>query len=509
MNHENQPPAQGATGMRTPRADAPREVTGRASFFTKTGRHFSRVVLRVFACASFFAKTGRHFSRVMLVDKRRVLRAAIACFAAVLCLGLGLSVADAKKQTQQAQAEAKAKGKHAKKRGSVVTAKAKARAKARLAARKGKGGKGALTTGSTDTPSPPARDYFGKQATPSPIAARSIGSYARGCLAGGQMLPVNGPAWQAMRLSRNRNWGHPRLVAFVERFAEDVQKKDNWPGLLVGDMAQPMGGPMTSGHASHQIGLDADIWLKPMPPKTLTPEEREQISADSVVAADRVSVNPAIWQPGHVQVLKRAATYPDVARIFVNPAIKKALCQAAGTDRAWLSKIRPWWGHDYHFHVRLSCPPGTEACEDQAAPNPDDGCGKELEGWLKRMKTPVVPVVPHVPPVPKAPITMAQLPAECSALVGYVPPPPAVPVPMGPPLPEHKPADGKAANASVKPAVMPATTPTSASQQVAKPADGKTDLPVPVASPQDAKPVGGKTDLPPAAVLRRAEKPDN
>ena len=395
--------------------------------------------------------------------KRRLVRAAIACFAGVLCLGLGLSVADAKKQTQktaQGKATAAAKARISKKRGSLASAKSKALAKAKLAARTRKGRKAALTTGSTAAPSPAARDYFGKQAAPAPIAARSIGSYARGCLAGGQMLPVDGPAWQAMRLSRNRNWGHPRLVAYVERLAEDAQKKDNWPGLLVGDMAQPMGGPMSSGHASHQIGLDADIWLKPMPPKTLTPEEREQISADSAVAADQVSIDATFWQPGHVQLLKRAASYPDVARIFVHPAIKKKLCEAAGADRGWLSKVRPWWGHNYHFHVRLACPPGTEACEDQAAAGPEDGCGKELTSWLKRVTT---PIVPKVPVVPKAPITMAQLPAECSTLVGYAPPPPPVPVPMGPPLPERK------ANAKATTAPPPASAEHAVSQQAAEP----------------------------------------
>jgi penicillin-insensitive murein endopeptidase len=404
--------------------------------------------------------------------KRRLLLAAIACFAGVLCLGLGLSVADAKKQTQKAaQAKSTAKSAKAKtassarnraskkKTGSVAKAKAKALAKAKLAARSRKGGDGVPATASTEPPSPPARDYFGKQMAPAPVAARSIGSYVRGCLAGGKMLPVNGPAWQAMRLSRNRNWGHPRLVDYVEKLAGDAQKQDNWPGLLVGDMAQPMGGPMPSGHASHQIGLDADIWLKPMPPKTLTPEERESISADSVVAADRVSINPQIWQPGHVKLLKRAASYPDVARIFVNPAIKKALCEAAGTERGWLSKVRPWWGHNYHFHVRLSCPPGTSGCEDQPAAGPDDGCGKELESWLKRMKT---PIIPKDPPVQKAPMTMAQLPAECSALVGYVPPPPPSPVPMGPPLPERKP--------DAQTSMTPVSAPPPTSQQAARPA---------------------------------------
>ena len=63
-------------------------------------------------------------------------------------------------------------------------------------------------------------------------------------MAGGAALPVDGPAWQVMRLSRNRNWGHPDLVALVERLAIEAKEKDGWNGLLVGDLAQPRGGPM-------------------------------------------------------------------------------------------------------------------------------------------------------------------------------------------------------------------------------------------------------------------------
>ena len=127
-----------------------------------------------------------------------------------------------------------------------------------------------------------AKVLFGGQTRPAPLEARSIGAYARGCLAGATALPVDGPAWQVMRLSRNRNWGHPALVAFLERFAAKGRAV-GWPGLLVGDMSQPRGGPMLTGHASHQLGLDADIWFSPMPDRTLSANERETISAVSMV----------------------------------------------------------------------------------------------------------------------------------------------------------------------------------------------------------------------------------
>ncbi len=265
----------------------------------------------------------------------------------------------------------------------------------------------------------PAKKLFGTVSKPSPLAARALGSYVRGCLSGGKMLPVNGPAWQAMRLSRNRNWGHPLLVKYVERLATESKEKDGWPGLLIGDLAQPRGGPMLTGHRSHQIGLDADIWLKPMPPRRLTHKEREKISAVSMLGPDKLSVNPKVWLPGHVTLLKRAVSYPEVARIFVHPAIKKALCNAAGQDRSWLRRIRPWWGHHYHFHVRLKCPTGS-GCKDQPAPPAGDGCGKQLDHWFKRLTAKPKPQKKKKKKKkkPRPQLTLADLPIGCRAVLG-------------------------------------------------------------------------------------------
>src|SRR5262245_17234826 len=124
----------------------------------------------------------------------------------------------------------------------------------------------------------PAKQLFGRKAAPAAMEARAIGFYSKGCLAGAVALPINGKTWQVMRLSRNRNWGHPKMVELLERLSEKGAKV-GWPGLLVGDMSQPRGGPMLTGHASHQVGLDADIWLTPMPDRELTRREREEMSA--------------------------------------------------------------------------------------------------------------------------------------------------------------------------------------------------------------------------------------
>src|SRR5205085_2413179 len=161
------------------------------------------------------------------------------------------------------------------------------------------------------------------------MQARSIGLYSHGCLAGGIALPINGKSWQVMRLSRNRNWGHPELIAFLERLADKAPKISNWPGILVGDMSQPRGGPMLTGHASHQVGLDADIWLTPAPDYQLSRNEREDMSAVMMVRSDRLDIEPSAWTPRHLAVIRDAALEPRVQRIFVNAAIKKALCREA------------------------------------------------------------------------------------------------------------------------------------------------------------------------------------
>ena len=157
--------------------------------------------------------------------------------------------------------------------------------------------------------SPIAREMFAAAPEPAPLTARSIGAYSKGCLAGGVSLPINGPDWQVMRLTRNRNWGNPRLIDYLERLASDAHAFDGWPGLLVGDMSQPRGGPMLSGHTSHQIGLDADIWLTPMPDRILSPQEREDMEAVSMLK-DPFSVDPAIFTLLQVKLIKRAASLP-------------------------------------------------------------------------------------------------------------------------------------------------------------------------------------------------------
>ena len=261
-------------------------------------------------------------------------------------------------------------------------------------------------------PNTPAKELFGRKPRPAALPASPIGFYAHGCIAGAVALPINGPAWQVMRLSRNRNWGHPDLIALLERVAAKAQKNAGWPGILVGDMSQPRGGPMLTGHASHQVGLDADVWLTPMPNRQFSREEREETSAVMMVRKDRLDIDPTTWTPTHLSVIRGAAQEPQVERIFVNAAIKKALCREAKGDRHWLSKIRPMYGHDYHFHIRMKCPAGSTHCESQPPPDDSEGCSaRDLAYWFSDAV--LHPKPPVTPPKPKPPLTMANLPAEC------------------------------------------------------------------------------------------------
>ena len=256
-----------------------------------------------------------------------------------------------------------------------------------------------------------ARELFARKVLPAAMPPRVIGFYAHGCIAGAQPLPINGKTWQAMRLSRNRNWGHPDLVALVERLSAKVHKEAGWPGILVGDISQPRGGPMLSGHNSHQVGLDADIWLTPMPDRQLSREEREEMPAVMMVRSDRLDIDPSVWRPGHLIMIRDAAQEASVQRIFVNAAIKKALCREAKGDRSWLTKIRPMYGHDYHFHIRIKCPPGATECESQPEPPDGEGCAEtDLAYWFKDEV--IHPRPQAEPPKPK-PLTMADLPAAC------------------------------------------------------------------------------------------------
>jgi penicillin-insensitive murein endopeptidase len=229
---------------------------------------------------------------------------------------------------------------------------------------------------------------------PAPGPADSFGAAAHGCLQGAAGLPPSGAGWQVMRPDDNRFWGNPALVALIEEQAGFAQ---HYGRLLIGDLSLPRGGRMPTGHASHQSGLDADI---------LFYFADHPVSIDEGFEAERLNVVkngkmlPDRWGDAQVAVLKNFAQDNRVERIFVNPAIKRHLCQSLTGDRSWLHRIRPWYGHQAHFHVRINCPAGASSCEAGPLIPAGDGCDAQLDWWFSQEAV-LPPAVPATAPPPR------------------------------------------------------------------------------------------------------------
>lgn len=234
--------------------------------------------------------------------------------------------------------------------------------------------------------------------TPAPGPVTVIGTQGAGCIAGAVQLPESAPGMQAIRMSRSSFWGHPDTIAALELLGARA-KAAGLPDIYMDDISDPRGGPLRGGHFSHQMGIDADVWLDVQPPHPLLPPEaREDINPASLVLPDGHGVDPARWRPEHVTLLRLAAGLPHVERIFVHPAIKQQLCREATGDRAWLHTIRPWWGHAAHMHIRFHCPAGQTECHEGPPPPPGDGCDASLQWWFAQMDLPPKPPAPPAPP---------------------------------------------------------------------------------------------------------------
>jgi penicillin-insensitive murein endopeptidase len=218
---------------------------------------------------------------------------------------------------------------------------------------------------------------------PSIHRAEIRGAYAGGCLHGAQSILDDQGDFFLMRTSRRRHYAHPSMRAFLKAFSRQI-KAHQLGLLLVGDIGQARGGPTLKGHASHQVGLDADIWFwldAAARIGKLSQPGRQQLSAISMLNGKRNGINRQRFGARQIAALRLAAKDPSVQRVFVNPHIKNELCQVT-RNAAWLEKIRPWWGHHYHFHVRLACPAAESQCRVQAAVPKGAGCGKALTWWF-------------------------------------------------------------------------------------------------------------------------------
>lgn len=237
--------------------------------------------------------------------------------------------------------------------------------------------------------------------------SRAIGQTTAGCMSGAATLPTEGEGYVVMHLERRRNFGHPSLVDALRTLGE---KAAQGIGMLhVGDLALARGGPMPSGHRSHQTGLDADVWFDLNPSLHARADRlRSNIPAPSLLSSVSKGLNYRLWSDRHVRILKATASLPGVDRIFVNAQIKRELCDTVHGERAWLHKIRPWYYHDDHFHMRLTCPADSPACVRQEPIPAGDGCDSSLDWWLRQH-----PSTTAKPSEPKP-----ALPTACRAVLG-------------------------------------------------------------------------------------------
>ncbi|HDZ58387.1 MAG TPA: penicillin-insensitive murein endopeptidase [Pseudomonas xinjiangensis] len=223
-------------------------------------------------------------------------------------------------------------------------------------------------------PGPEVRAADDWSTAPGPLEGppRIIGKHGAACLIGAEQLPLEGIGYQTADLARRRHFGHPVLIDYIEDLGRRVANAEFGP-MLVGDMAQPRGGPMSYGHVSHQSGLDVDIWFRlDLPP--LDRSEREGLEQPILVDPMTGQLDRARWTEDHAKLIQLAADDPRVARIFVDAAVKEDLCSREWEDRSWLRHIRPWPAHDEHLHVRLRCPENSPECVDQPEPPPGEGC---------------------------------------------------------------------------------------------------------------------------------------
>ena len=240
-------------------------------------------------------------------------------------------------------------------------------------------------------------------------AARIVGGPGVGCIAGAIELPAQGLGYVTIRQSRSSFWGHPDTIASLELLARQSAAA-GMGKLYMNDISLPRGGPMTGLHASHMIGLDADVWLDVTPKPALTPAQRDAVEVRSLVQADGRDVDAGLWNPATSRLIRLAVQLPNVDRVLVNPAIKRQLCLEVGADRAWLSRVRPWYGHSAHMHIHFRCPPNQPECRDQPPPPPGDGCDSSLDWWFAQLDKPATPASPTPPRPPK-------LPAACAAIL--------------------------------------------------------------------------------------------
>lgn len=204
----------------------------------------------------------------------------------------------------------------------------------------------------------------------------SLGEYSLGCLNGAVTFNGNEKGLLLAHKNRGRYWGHPHLIKLLTDAGNAFYKNNQ--NIILGDLSHSRGGPMLTGHNSHQNGLDVDIWFQ-------MTKTNEALSFQTLETKEMKSI-PKL-EEDQIKLIKYFASQDLVERIFINPNFKKKLCEDTTSLRLTFDeqrKMRAWWGHDDHIHVRMKCPSDSPNCIPQK-PIPDgDGCGEDLNWWFTK-----------------------------------------------------------------------------------------------------------------------------
>ena len=202
------------------------------------------------------------------------------------------------------------------------------------------------TTAETQTLPPPAPEaqtpavgpVFDEPRYPAQ-PSRALGRVTRGRLVRGVQLPQEGPdhmTWDpVLKQVPNRpwrQWGTDRLVRVLLRVLREFrQAHPEAPRVLVGDLSRPHGGDFSArfgglGHASHQNGLDVDVYYPRSDGLPLAAKRPDQV--DRRLAA----------------ALVRRFAAASARYVFVGPAL--------GLPRP-RRIVQPLVHHNDHLHFRL------------------------------------------------------------------------------------------------------------------------------------------------------------
>lgn len=209
-----------------------------------------------------------------------------------------------------------------------------------------------------------------------------------------------------MRTDQRRYFGHPDLVMFIQRLSRQVSNL-GMGTVLIGDMGMPAGGRFNGGHASHQTGLDVDIFLQ-LPKTRWTSAQLLRPQALDLVSRDGKHVVPTLWKPEIFSLIKLAAQIKTSRAFLLIRRLSNNFALMRAPIATGCAKCDHWFQHRAHMHVRLRCPADSLECEDQPLPPPGDGCGAELQSWFEPPKPGTTKPEKKTPP---------PLPPSCQALL--------------------------------------------------------------------------------------------